>query len=155
MAAGGCPLALQKQAFHSAKAGSWLCKSSPLTLWKQAFRRPTAALPPRTCCPLTFFSFHPLLLNDDDEMGDDIAHYTEQPGRTNYLKPSAPHFLPFYFLAFLPLQFTFLPFFSLRLWMFNLSMHKYCGKKHSFAARERQYAYCHPWLIHILHYIYI
>ena len=129
--------AFQKQPFQPPKATFLQAKSRPLALRKQPLCPPVSPfllllfysftlLP----CFFTFllfylftFPFRPftlLLLNDYNEMGDDIAHYNEQHGRTNYLKPSATHFLPFYFFILLPFHFPFYPFTSLPFYLYNL-----------------------------------
>ena len=95
--------AFQKQPFQPPKATFLQAKSRPLALLKQPLCPPVSPF-----LLLLFYSFTLLLLNDYNEMGDDIAHYNEQHGRTNYLKPSATHFLPFYF--FILFTFTIYPF---------------------------------------------
>ena len=107
--------AFQKQPFQPPKATFLQAKSRPLALLKQPLCPPVSPF-----LLLLFYSFTLLLLNDYNEMGDDIAHYNEQHGRTNYLKPSATHFLPFYFFILLPFHFPFYPFTSLPFYLYNL-----------------------------------
>ncbi|WP_155810202.1 hypothetical protein [Segatella baroniae] len=94
------------------KAGPWRCESCRFRKQKLPFCLVKAALSSANGGP-SAQAFSPFYFLDGfTQVGDGIAHYTEQPGRMNCLKLCAFSFYLFTLLPslFCPFTFSFLPF---------------------------------------------